>query len=346
MGLGRWSKSRANEEINMKKLDYCLFCGPEMEPKDKMVMSGLFAWGEVFKQHGGKYEFSPNLTREAMEQWDIIHTNYTSGNPSYLAAIRKVLGWNSSTLVVANVDHALLMHGTMDPWVAKQMLNLADMVFCVEEKTTAKMEDWLERKVYCIPHPVAVDEIAKYRLEIPEVPVLSCQHHRYFNTWDPYFYVVQELKKREWNVRAVLQNFYLDGRPPVAINAMFDDVLERTDYPSFIKRAAESAWNFDLTPDYTFGRGIVDFAALDIPTVGSKSISAMRRIWPELAFDYSDIRGMVKAFEKLFGEPDFCQRMTDQGNERAKYYDFAHSYKRMKKAIEETRDEISTRKRG
>jgi hypothetical protein len=320
------------EVLGMK---YCLFCGEVMAPKpNETVMSGLFAWGKVFETHGGSWAFSPNLTKDLMEEFDVIHVNYTPGNASYMTAVRDALGDHSSTKIVANVDHALLMWSTMDPFIARDQLLKADRIFHVESLGAGRVSQLIGKPVPVIPHPVDVKGISKYRKPFPSLEIISCQHHRYLNTWVEYWFATYNIRK-EYGLRTVMQNWWGSERPPVAIDGFFDDIIERTNYDKFLEIASESYLNMDITHDRTYGRGIVDFAGLGVPTVGSNSIEAMNRIWPELACNSLDTLKMEKTLRKLLENPEFMQKMSDQGIKRAKYYDFDHSWKRMKKLLED-----------
>lgn len=331
----------------MNTTKYCLFSGKAALPKvlkptkprdaDQakwpLTMSGLFAWQAAFKRFGGEGELSANLTREFMEHFDVIHVNYTPGNPSYVAAIRDVLG-ESDTKIVMNVDHAIDMFSTMDYFTFEKMSSSADFIFHVEEHGSRRLERQLERKVWCIPHPVDVWTITKfYRQMVPTSHVISVQHHRYLNNWEYGFYATRKIRK-EYDVSTVLMNYWLGERPPVPIDAYFDDILDRMEYPDYIQALAESYINMDVTPHHTYGRGVIDAAALGIPTVGSNTIAAMRELFPLLACDPVDDAKMEELIRRLMNEPEFMQLCVDSALDMVKKYDFTHAVERWNEMTE------------
>jgi hypothetical protein len=325
----------------MVKTKYCLFSGHESLPKAvhpkvpenneqakmPIIMSGLFAWHAAFKRFGGEGDLSANLTREFMEHYDAIHVNYTPGNASYVAAIRDTLG-KSDTKIVMNIDHAIDMFSTMDYFILEKMSSSADFIFHVEELATNRLERCLGRKVWCIPHPCDVWTISKfYKQIVPQNHVISCQHHRYLNSWEYGFYATKKIRK-EFEVSTVLMNYWLDGRPPVPIDAYFDDILERMDYPDYIQALARSYINMDMTPMHTYGRGVIDAAALGIPTIGSNTISAARKLFPSLTCDSMDDAKMESLLRGLLMDVEFTQSCVDNALDTVKYYDYTHSVER------------------
>jgi len=226
------------------------------------------------------------------------------------------------------------MFSTMDFFIFEKMALSADFIFHVEEFAASRLERHTGRKIWCIPHPVDVWTIAKcYRKPVPEAHVISCQHHRYLNTWEYGFYATRKLRK-EFELSTVLMNFHLDGRPPVAIDGYFDDIVDRLDYPNYMQLLAKSYLNMDVTPQHTYGRGVVDAAALGVPTVGSNTISAMRRLFPLLVCDPVDDQTMESLLRKLLNDGEFMQLCADNAQDSVKYYDYTHALARWNEMME------------
>jgi len=81
----------------------------------------------------------------------------------------------------------------------------------------------------------------------------------------------------------------------------------------------------DTTLDYTYGRGVVDAAALGVPHLGWDSIEAMRVLFPDLACRNVDDRAMEEKLEKLATDPDFASEVSDRASRRAREYGFKRS---------------------
>jgi glycosyltransferase involved in cell wall biosynthesis len=321
---------RHGKDTDALREQECKQCNGKVKIVEPLVLSGLYCWVSAFRDAGGKGVMNARMNKEYMEQFDLIGINYTPGHPTYIQAIRELLG-KSDTKIIANVDYAVSMWGNMNPLVMKKQLEMADMVFHVESTGARTLTSLLgDTFVSCIPHPVDVDRIKKFIVQPHDPPTITCQWHRYRGTWDSYYYGLKDI-----DAARVLVNFY--GEPPITdLEVMFDQIMPATEYTEYLKNIlAPAAINVDMAPDLTYGRGVVDAAALGVPTVGSNTIEAMNRIWPELVtppHDYYETKALTT---KLLTDKGFGGRMSVVGQERAKFYNTENSYKRMKEALEE-----------
>ena len=315
-----------------KNMKYCLIAGDAPKEDEQLVMSGLFAWKYAFDRCGGSGEYTTNLSREFLEDYDYIHINYVPATASLITAVRDAIG-ESDTKIVVNTDHGIgMMDGAYDPFIMKKVMADADRIFCTEGYMTRRMETFLERKVWHIPHPCDVDTIeANFKRPSPEAYVISCQHHRYMNTWATYFFATRKVKK-EYDASVVLMN-YVKTAGNVRLETMFDDVMPRVKYTDYIEALSKVFANMDTTLDYTYGRGVVDAAALGVPTVGGDSIEAMRVLFPDLACRNVDDRAMEEKLEKLATDPDFASEVSNRASERVKVYGFRRSIEKWTEMI-------------
>jgi glycosyltransferase involved in cell wall biosynthesis len=296
-----------------------------------LIMSGLYCWVSAFRDAGGKGTMNAIVNKEYLENFDLVAVNFTPGHPTYIQAIRETLGNHSNTKIIANVDYATSMWGNINPRVMKTQLNMADFVFHVESTGAKILTRYLEKEVPCLPHPVDTDRIKKLRTQPHDPPTITCQWHRYHTTWDGYYYSLYKLP-----VTRVLVNMSGDRPAYTDLESQFDQVLASTDYVSYLKDILAPAWiNIDLAPDNTFGRGVVDAAALGVPTIGSTNIDAMSQIWPRLTVDPFDHQSIEDLVNKLRSKPDWAKELSDKGQERCKYWNTKNSYERMRKALEE-----------
>jgi len=303
---------------------------------DQIVLGGLFNWPVAFDTHGKKGDMSANLTKELIEQFDIIHVNYTPSNASYIAAIRDAIGPDSDTKIVTQVDFAIGLWNSIDPLILRQQLALADFVFHVEPNGARRLEHYLGYDVPAIPHPVDVDKIMSYRKQPSLPPLVACQYHRYMYTWATYYYGTYRLRhdREQFGIRTALMN-YNDTTVVVALDSLFDDIVDRSPYAVYLDMLGDCFVNIDLAPDYTYGRGIVEAAALGVPTIGSNTIHAMNHIWPELAVSPHDEVAVDILLEKLLTDAEFATWEAERGTEACKYYNLKNSYDRLVGHLEE-----------
>jgi hypothetical protein len=293
-----------------------------------LIQSGIRSWLTAFRKAGHVGEEYCTLERDYLEQYDIIHVNYTPGHPHYIEAVRSALG-NSDTKIIANIDYALSMWETIEPRTMKRQLDLADLVFHVEEYGAFMLERYLNRKVFHIPHPVDTQalEIVRKRATKFDPPLATCQYHRYHATWSAYYYSLHPIKLKRFLVG-------VSGKipPTIDLETLFDRVVPTHDYQQYIETLLSRATiNLDLTPDYTYGRGVVDAAALGVPTVASVTCEAARVCYPELTvnpFDHKQIHD--KVLLALETPPD----IVEKGSINASRYSCANMLERLMEALD------------
>ena len=328
-----------------RKLSYCLYGmdptnpinDPDEDKPSTVGLGGLFQWSEAFNQAGGHGVIFPVMTPELLDTFDIVHVNYTPRNTNYIHALRDNIGENSDTKIIANVDFAVSMWNSLDPYVMKAALDQCDFLFHVEPLGALRLSDFLGRKVYTLPHPVDVDGIHRMGLAQPtmEPVTISCQYHRYKDTWDPYFYAMRPLRE-EYGVRTALCNASSTPSHGHPVESLFDLIYHRSNYLDYLKLLSQMYLNLDIAWDVTYGRGIIDSAAMGIPTVGWLGVHAMNILFPELTisnpYNHLELRSVVV---RLLDDPDFAAEVSKSGTERSSYFSLDSSYSRMVTALEE-----------
>ncbi|MCK9600802.1 MAG: hypothetical protein M0R06_17305 [Sphaerochaeta sp.] len=326
------------------RLSYCLYGmdptnpvedpkkGPEKTPA--VGLGGLFQWAEAFNRAGGHGVIFPLLTPELIDTFDIIHVNWTPHNQNYILSLRENI--KGDTKLIANVDYTISAWSGVDPYVLKASLDQCDMVFHVEPFGAARLSDFLGRKVHVLPHPVDVHGIKRLGVAKPTMdPVtLSFQYHRYKDTWDPYFYAMRPLRD-EYGIRTALCNAGGGPKHGVAIESLFDLIYHRCDYIEYLELLSQMYLNVDVPPDITYGRGIIDAAAIGLPTVGYARTLAANIIYPELVvrdcYDTLEIREKVRT---LLDDPDLAATLAVEGSKRCEYFSLTSSLDRMVAALE------------
>lgn len=318
----------------VNKPKYLLFGGYDLDQSGPLL-SGLFLWPEVFKRYGGGGDHYATLAKDHLEKYDVIGVNYTPGASSYVAAIRERLGDHSSTKIVMNVDFAIGMWNTIDPYNLRINAGMADALFHVEPMGAQRLSRFLGRPVTCMPHPVDIDGIKKLKVQELQTMAIGCQYHRYNNTWDPYFYATHGLRQEFPLMRTVLFGLITTEKSrTVPLNAMFDEVIERTTFSQYLKMLSTCYIAMDITPDFTFGRGVVEAAALGVPVIGSNTIEAARRCFPDLVVNWHDDEGMEKLARELLNDEGWLAEIGTRGMKEAEYYNMKNSYDRMLLALE------------
>ena len=319
-----------------KKLSYMLYSGKMSDDVYTMV-PGLFQWSVAFEKFGKGGTLSADINRHSLENYDVVHVNYTPRNDSYIAAIRNALGEKSDTKIIANVDYAVGMWNSMDPHIMKAMLEKADMIFHVEPvgagRIRSLVKEEMKKNVFTIPNPVNTAEIQKMASEDRE-PVIACQYHRYLDSWQDYWWGLKEIRETYMEYKVILMNYTApEKRSNVPIVCMFDEVVGRMKYFEYLKLLSHVMINIDITPDYTYGRGVVDAAALGVPTIGSRTIEAANRLFSTTSVVARDDKKLNELCIELILDIGLQESVANAAMRDCHFYSLENSYNRMVNAI-------------
>jgi len=296
-------------------------------------LSGLYLWSRAFQKYGSKGNMDNFWRKEDLEDYDIVHVNYTPSNMQHPSVIRDQLGDSSSTKLVINVDLDTHYWGVNFGYHFNDFireLNLADILFHVEQKGAETLTMLLDREVHINPHPVDVTGIFNYSLKERE-PIIGTIFHRYFpNTVVPY--TIQ----KDIPLRRVLFGHVPVGKHGVVANAgIYDQVLPMQGFKTNLQELAKCAIGCDLYEGHTFGRTIIELAALGVPTLCSSTIEAGQRLFPQTTIDPYDISRGKELITLLAEDLDFANSVILEANKSCSFYNLENSHARFVEMVEE-----------
>lgn len=321
----------------MNQLNYCLIGDPKGKSvvdaeKGSLQLSGLYLWSRAFNQFGKGGDIEQYWRGEDLEEFDIVHVNYTPSNNQLPTIIKNELGTSSSTKLVLNVDLDIRYWGANWAYYLTNFtrdLKEADVLFHVEPHGAELIEHLIHKKVHVNPHPVDVSNIYDYMTETKREPIIGTIFHRYFpNTIIPY------AAQMNIPLRRVLFGFQPTGKQGIVANAgMFDQIIKYQYFKDYIKELAKCSLGCDLYEGYSYGRATIELAGLGIPSVVSNTIGASH-LFPETSVDPYDVKGAEQLFIKLIENDDFRNHVILQAHERCKMYSIENSYKRFVEMME------------
>ncbi|MFH1769863.1 MAG: hypothetical protein ABH833_04345 [Parcubacteria group bacterium] len=321
----------------MKKYKYLLIGDPAGASfvdasKEEAQLSGLYLWSRTFKINGEEGKIETLWRAEELEEYDIVHVNYTPSNIQLPSVIRDELGNSSSTKLVINVDLDVHYWGVNFGYFFMEFireLKLADVLFHVESKGAEALEMLLDRKVHVNPHPVDVRNMYDYMKKDRE-PVIGTMYHRYFpNTTIPF------ITQRKVPMRRILFGHVPVGKQGTVANAgMFDQIIPRTGFKDYLNEVSKCAIGCDLYEGHTFGRSVIELAALGVPTVCSSTIEAANELFPLTTIDPYDVKSAERLFIRLSEDDEFCNTVIKQAHSLCGEYSLESSYKRFVEMIE------------
>ena len=313
----------------MNKRSYCLIGDPtaveRVKKTDNIVLSGLWQWHLAFEGYGKSGDVKLLRRKNELEEYDIVHINMTAGNLALPQMVREELGNGSDTKLVVNIDFDVMQWGAnwQYPTLLMKAVDCADMVFHVESTGADILSHVLDRTVHALPHPVDVVGLDRYKKSERE-PTIVTMWHRYIPDCTlPYF------AQKDVPLHRVLLGH--SGQVPTF--SMYDFVYPHRDYISTIETMAVAKIGCDMYPGRTFGRTVVEFAALAIPCVCSSTIESSRRCFPSTAIDPFDVRGAHDLFSSLNEDDEKYAASYEYAYDAAGFYSQANCYNRFIEAL-------------
>lgn len=301
--------------------------------KDDIQLSGLYQWANVFEKYGLKGTIRPCWRKEDLEDYDIVHINYTPSNIQLPTVIKEELG-DSSTKIVLNVDlDTSLWSRNWAPHITNMIneIKMADVVFHVEPVGQGLVQQLIDSPVNLCPHPVDVSGLYDYILPLEErEDMIGTIFHRYTGET-----ITQYLSQKNIPLRRTLFGMQPQERKLAASQRMYDQLLFQMKFPYFIKELAKSRMGCDLYDGFSFGRVPIEFAALGIPAVISNRIGSSW-LFPYTTVDPYDVIKAEKLFKKLLIDEKFANKVIKTAHERCSCYSLRNSYDRFQFMLDQS----------
>lgn len=283
-----------------------------------ILIGGFYNWHMAFK---GDFSLYP-AKKGKLEEYDIVFVGLSRPELEgcLLSQMRKELGPNSKTKIVACIDYAIeLWQGTFNPFNLEQELMQCDMVFISEPAMISHVRSVVNDRIpiHHIPHPSCIDLIHNlckpYEMRSDEIAAII---HRYDNNWLAPFLVIKDLP---WNTHCVL----LDPSIQIHLYAYFKHFKEGFDFVPYLDWVSRKKVVLDSYHKlHTYGRTAVDNASLMLPTVGTDWIWAQKFLWPELTVQCGDTWGQKKIIEKLFNDKAFYVDCAEYAKEKVEFFSY------------------------
>jgi len=299
---------------------------------DEVQLSGLYLWQRAFNENGGKGVIDAFWRKEDLEDFDIVHINYTPSNIQLPTVVREQLGKDSSTKLVMNMDLDVSRLSPNWSYHITNMVNemrMADHLFHVEPKGAEVLSHLIERPITVNSHPVDVTRLYDHIKDERE-PIIATIYHRY--TADT---LTQYIAQKNIPMRRVLFGYNAGKHHYVANQGMYDQVIQYTQFKEHIEEISKAAIGCDLFNGYSFGRVPIEFAGLGIPAVVSNMIGASNLLFPYTSVDPFDVKGAEKLFKRLVFDVDFSDLVIKTAHDGCENYSLKDSYQRFMQMLED-----------
>jgi len=304
-----------------QNIKYCLLCFDPYEEQEgntygesDLPISGLFNWAKVFN---GNRAF-PSCRAE-YDQYNLIHVNVTTRNLFLIEQIVKAKPKEAKLLL--NIDFSIDMWKNslpLYPELILSLINKADYIFAVEPEMASVLSLSLERRVPCIPHPVATHLLSKYRA-LERINQIGFSIHRYDdNVLIPAF-LARLLERNDF------QTIVLGGihSSKANIQHLFSFFKESCPFEELIKTIAPLYALYETYTIHSYGRLTAECACLGVPVVGGKYVYSIDKCFPDLALEKpNDFAGALSLFDKLRLDKDFYAYVAQKAVDNSEFFSF------------------------
>ncbi|MEI8134141.1 MAG: hypothetical protein WCH46_03560 [bacterium] len=285
------------------------------------TMTGIESWVYAFN---GNYQQGVVATRRNINDHDIIIANTNSPALENLVRCCQERGTNTKWVTLIEGD----AHDYLKPRpYIRDLLDSSDLVICINKYTQSFFRNFASAKVVYLGMPYPAEGIRalatpqkQRRREIFLTPMLLTRWSEYFCTKDMGIPMYGYENRLTRNSRSIIQSLmrYRSLDPwhhhKRARNLLKDSsiIIHREEpLPQYFERNGGAYVWLSLEPRYTWGRNVLDAAALQVPIITTKATGHVEDFFPELVleneFEFEKARMLI---DRLFKDKEFYSHVT------------------------------------
>jgi hypothetical protein len=302
---------------------------PETKPENKSYITGIEAWVYALN---ADYKYSLKTTSRDIEKYDIIICN------SNLFALKHCLKLCQSKSI--NQFWITIIEGSASDYLApnqafKELLNYSDLVNVINEKSLDFFRGLTETKTEYIGIPYPVDKIKTYtvpyekrnkKILLCSYPLDRCNDFIVAQKSGLNCYCFEKLISRKIkNIPAIIKNrtfdknYYLRKAAKIYNESKLEIRAEIPLKAHFETNSSAFIW-LNLDPRFTWGRYVIDAAALQIPIITTDSTGHARKLFPETCLDNEfEIDKALDLVNRLNNDFDFYKFVAEYPSDKLEY---------------------------
>lgn len=295
--------------------------------QDELMIGGFYNWPAVME---GEFNYYAQA-RGKLKEYDVIFVGLSRPEVEgvLLSKIRKEIGWNSSTKLIATIDYSVaLWQNSFHIHTLEEELKQCDALFIPTPEAMSCMRALTGDAVpiYFMPHPTDVKTFKQFTQPIDKrYNALLSLIHRYDNNWYCPAIITKGLEDMV-NIYAVI----LDGGIEMYVTPYFQFVRSGENFSEYLKFASKAKVVLDSYHQIgNYGRSAVDNACLRLPTIATELCFSNGILWPELTTKPNDAYGQRELIKKLLTDREFYEKCTDYAYEKVDMFSYESCRKNM-----------------
>lgn len=285
------------------------------------TMNGIEAW--VYALNGNYIEGSTARSRD-LEQYDIVIANYNFSATDHL--LKLALNRKAGCKLVILIEGDALAYLKPHPYM-RDLMNSSDLIVCINKFTESFFKKLTSTKVEYIgiPYPAEgiralATPIEKRRKDIFLGPMLLSRWLEYFCVKDMgfplYGYERRLSRKRKTIIKNIrkyrtIDPLYFHERSRELYKDPSLTILREATLPDFFRHNGGAYLWLNLDQRYTWGRYVLDAAALQVPIITTHSTGHGEEFFPltTLATEF-EIDKAAELVKRLFSDEEFYREVS------------------------------------
>jgi len=274
------------------------------------------AWIFAF---GGDYLYAPEARPADLQGYDIIIANSDRVNLEHLCSLSA--SRPSSAKWVTSIEGDALDYIHPRPFI-RELLNNSDLVNCINSYSLPFFKKFTSARVEYIGFPYPAESIRslstpfeKRRREIFLSPMLLSRWLEYFCVGDlgiPFYGYEKKITRTARNLVSNIRKYgtldkkHFQKKVRSLYNDSSIDILQEVPLEDFFRRNGAAYVWLNMDQRYTWGRYILDAAALQVPIISTRSTGHAEKFFPLTMLENEfEVEKAVDLVKRLFTDREF-----------------------------------------
>ena len=306
---------------DLHPLKYCIITNTKIPKRFDAV--GFYQWLNVFDGQVFSADEIIPLLKDG--EFDLIHVRLCQQNIDLISNIRKCIGDNSKTKIVASIDIPVKLLRKEFPKLKKLKGNIesADFVFATEYSISQAIEQLVSKKIYEIQHPADIARIKSLKSAVKgkKITILLDKTNANYKLSCHFFKLFYDLKPQ-----IVIFGSSLKFKKIKKINGI--EVVYANGDEELCKILSESEVVLAPAILKNYGKLIVYAAALGCFLIGNFNKDALRRCYPSSTFDSKSLKNFLFQYSWLIKDSELLEFISINAIDKVEYYNWSNMKKK------------------
>ena len=328
-------KQEAISEKKSTSLKYCIITNNILQKKsngpDSIAIE--YNWQNAFNGKIMHKRAALPLLKDG--EFDIIHVILSKEDMDIVDDIRKRIGYNTRTKIIATIKKVELNNLSFSIDFLNDLVLKTDLLFTSNRLSeNLLLSSGFKHKVYMISNPIEIDDFESVNFK---------NKRKYISIIPDQDNINNSLLSFAIKNSGFKSKLFFNSKNAIKSgpSSLYDKTVFYEDYGAFCRELSESKIILIFSNEYDLSSGIIQSVFMGIPVIAGYNVEIARKCYPlTTVHNMADIRKIRKIMDKLINDNDFHETVVRTAINNMKYYDYYNSRKRLLSILyEKTKDE-------